>query len=460
MISTLFRSGSESSRSFAAEHCRRRPLRCRIESWLAELRFHQPRQREIEIVAAQQQVLADGGARELDAVAIARHADQAEVAGAAADVADQHHLAIEEQLARVREVVGDPGIERRGRLFEQRELRGSPASRAAITVSSRASSSNEAGTVSTMSCSRERARVAPSSQASRILARKRAETSTGESTRPASCESHGRIFAVRSTSGIRQPAISPSAPAWWAPARPARAHTRRPAGPSSRNRNDGSVRRASTRPGATNCGISRDVDGRESWVFALARIDAGKGRVGGAEVDADVHACDALPHVEFELPAAAVARHAPQLQHPGFGDDGFERHRHDTRPSSSAGSCTSMGESSSRSSPKSSISAPGASFLRAAELKKRNSAGSPTTRPNSRSGNAQVGAFFHAERRDGQGFSGAGMPGTAGMAALDADIIGARHAAADAHALAVPRQAVISRAARDGVHQIFAAQAA
>ena len=31
---------------------------------------------------------------------------------------------------------------------------------------------------------------------------KREETSTGESTRPVSCESHGRIFAVRSTSGF------------------------------------------------------------------------------------------------------------------------------------------------------------------------------------------------------------------------------------------------------------------
>ena len=30
----------------------------------------------------------------------------------------------------------------------------------------------------------------------------RAETSTGESTRPVSCESQGRILAVRSTSGL------------------------------------------------------------------------------------------------------------------------------------------------------------------------------------------------------------------------------------------------------------------
>ena len=40
------------------------------------------------------------------------------------------------------------------------------------------------------------------SHASRNFAMKRAETSTGERTRPVSCESHGRILAVRSTSGF------------------------------------------------------------------------------------------------------------------------------------------------------------------------------------------------------------------------------------------------------------------
>ena len=89
---------------------------------LAEFRLDQPGQREIEIIAAEQQMLADGGAREVDLVAIAGDADQREVAGAAADVADQNDLAVEEQLARAREIVGDPGIEGRGGLFEQREL--------------------------------------------------------------------------------------------------------------------------------------------------------------------------------------------------------------------------------------------------------------------------------------------------------------------------------------------------
>src|ERR1039458_3307938 len=67
-------------------------------------------------------MLAYGGAREVDQIALAFDADEAEVAGAAAHVADQHDLAVEKQLARLREVVGDPGIEGGGRLFEQREL--------------------------------------------------------------------------------------------------------------------------------------------------------------------------------------------------------------------------------------------------------------------------------------------------------------------------------------------------
>ncbi len=86
-----------------------------------ELGFDEPGQREIEIVAAQQQMLADGSAREVHQIALAGDANQAEIAGAAADVADQHNLAIEQLLTRLREVVGDPRVERRGGLFEQRE---------------------------------------------------------------------------------------------------------------------------------------------------------------------------------------------------------------------------------------------------------------------------------------------------------------------------------------------------
>ena len=64
--------------------------------------------------------------------------------------------------------------------------------------------------------------------------------------------------------------------------------------------------------------------------------------------------------VELQLPAAAVARHAPELQHAGFGDYGFERDRHDFGDDSSgAEAALPSGESSSSSSPKSSIRSPG-----------------------------------------------------------------------------------------------------
>ena len=50
---------------------------------------------------------------------------------------------------------------------------------------------------------------------------------------------------------------------------------------------------------------------------------------------------------------------------------------------------------------------------------------------------------------------GAGKPGTAGNGAFHADVIGARDAAADAHAFAVPRGPIIGGAAGDGLHEIF-----
>ena len=67
-------------------------------------------------------MLSDRGAREFDAITFALDLDQGEVAGAAADVADQHDLPVEQALLRLREMVRDPGIERSGRLFEERQI--------------------------------------------------------------------------------------------------------------------------------------------------------------------------------------------------------------------------------------------------------------------------------------------------------------------------------------------------
>jgi hypothetical protein len=67
-------------------------------------------------------VFADGGAGELDEVAGAGDLDEREVAGAAADVADEDGLAVEELLLRGGKVVGDPGVEGGGGLFDERDV--------------------------------------------------------------------------------------------------------------------------------------------------------------------------------------------------------------------------------------------------------------------------------------------------------------------------------------------------
>ena len=89
---------------------------------LAEFLLHQPRQRQVQIVAAQQQMLSHRRAREIHAIALAPYANQREVAGAAAHVAHQHDLPVEQALLRPRQIVRDPGIKRRRRFFEQRQL--------------------------------------------------------------------------------------------------------------------------------------------------------------------------------------------------------------------------------------------------------------------------------------------------------------------------------------------------
>ena len=54
-----------------------------------------------------------------------------------------------------------------------------------------------------------------------------------------------------------------------------------------------------------------NVNRRKVGVLGFDRIDVGEGRVGRAEIDADVHACHSLAHVELELPATAVFGDTP-----------------------------------------------------------------------------------------------------------------------------------------------------
>ena len=70
---------------------------------------------------------------------------------------------------------------------------------AALTVNSRAISSNEAGSVRTNSCSASGCLGNRASQASRTWARYAALTSTGESRSTSAAPCHGSSGAVRST---------------------------------------------------------------------------------------------------------------------------------------------------------------------------------------------------------------------------------------------------------------------
>ncbi len=100
---------------------------------------------------------------------------------------------------------------------------------------------------------------------------------------------------------------------------------------------------------------------------------------------------------------------------------------------------------------------PGRSDLRTEELKKRNRAGSPTTRPISSDGTSAsvpssmpIGTTHNA--RNGRGAAGHGQPGR-----LDADVIRPGRAAADPHAAAVLGPAVVGCAAGHRVVEVVPA---
>ena len=78
--------------------------------------------------------------------------DQREVGGAAADIHHQNQIAHVHALAPVGMAL-DPGVEGGLRLFEQRQIAGSRPARRPSASSSRATASNEAGTVTSTCCS-------------------------------------------------------------------------------------------------------------------------------------------------------------------------------------------------------------------------------------------------------------------------------------------------------------------
>ena len=122
--SFAFESGS-SSFSFAMPAL---AARAREAAELIELRAllgkplrHHAGERQIHVVAAEQNMLADRDAFQRQFAALVRDRDQREVRGAAADIDDQNQIADRDLLTPVR-MAFDPGVEGGLRLFEQDDV--------------------------------------------------------------------------------------------------------------------------------------------------------------------------------------------------------------------------------------------------------------------------------------------------------------------------------------------------
>ena len=115
--------------------------------------------------------------------------------------------------------------------------------------------------------------------------------------------------------------------------------------------------------------------------------------------------------------------------------------------SSSGGSSTSSRLVSSSSRSASGRIWPGVSPLRTAEEKKRNSAGRPGDQPELAALDQLLGALLHALRHDAQRLDRRPEPGNGRHRRLQADIVRARRAGLDAHALAGGAVAPVDRGA-------------
>ena len=81
------------------------------------------REGEVDVVAPEQDVVADGEARQGEAAFILADGDEREVAGAATDVDHQDHVARPDMLAPFVSRRFHPGVERGLRFFEKSEIR-------------------------------------------------------------------------------------------------------------------------------------------------------------------------------------------------------------------------------------------------------------------------------------------------------------------------------------------------
>ena len=175
--------------------------------------FQVPRQSQIQVVAAQDQMVADGDAVELNAVCIVTaagclgvapagagaDANQREVGRAAADIANQNRLARLYPRLPVVAMLVDPGIEGRLRFFDQhdarqfgprRRLHGQLASDLVERSGQRQHDILLGQRVPRESCA---------FQASRMCRKMRALASTGDSRSTSAAPCQGNRSAVRST---------------------------------------------------------------------------------------------------------------------------------------------------------------------------------------------------------------------------------------------------------------------
>ncbi len=89
---------------------------------LGNVRGDRVGQGQVHVVAAQEDVLADGQPREDQVARFILDGDQGEVGRSAADVADQDDIAGLHLLAPVLALAGEPGVKRGLRLFEQGDV--------------------------------------------------------------------------------------------------------------------------------------------------------------------------------------------------------------------------------------------------------------------------------------------------------------------------------------------------
>ena len=87
-----------------------------------ELPFNAARECKVEILASEQEVLADGGAFKFDVSALDVGPYEAEVRRAASYVANQHELAVSQVLSENVLMLRDPRVKGSQRLFQQSQV--------------------------------------------------------------------------------------------------------------------------------------------------------------------------------------------------------------------------------------------------------------------------------------------------------------------------------------------------